>query len=225
MVGYTLDSGTSASTGYYAIANVNWKVWSANVIGDSASRVVVGSVQYSTQVWGSWTAALGTSTVLTGRLIDTGTTWTNWHIDTHSGTMIVSSPVQRAAPLPLTPEQIAQRETERLAMAEEHRVWMAEQEQARQTSEALLAEFLDHMQRDQLEKQKSFVVLSETGKKFRFYRDRIPQELDENGNVIGSHCIHVNHVPRADELLGLALMLAHDEKEFRRIANFTPARV
>jgi hypothetical protein len=83
--------------------------------------------------------------------------------------------------------------------------------------EALKRE-LDPVQREELEKTRSFILRTEK----RIYRIRIQntvEELDKDSRVIARFCIHPDRVPAHDAALAQKLMLEADEASFHRIAN------
>lgn len=178
--------------------------------------------------WRYWTSGItSSSNNSTSGLIyqlDTGATWTYWTLGTGSSVSnnVINSNVYK--PKPLTEEEIAEQKRkndEYLRKAEQERL---EREKAEVVAEELLLQFLDAMQAKQWKDKNSFVVVSETGKKYRVARGRRVEELDESGKVVGRHCIHpTGGVPMSDEALAQKMHLEVNEAEFRRVANFTPA--
>lgn len=166
-------------------------------------------------IWSVWTNDL--DTCIGTSMSSSNVVWKIWTSgDANSGNVSF-------APKELTEEekqrQMQEREARRLA--EEKR--RADQAAADAKADELLLEFLDAMQRNQLEKERAFMVDSETGKKFRIRHGSHAkvEEFDENGKLIGTHCIYAPGVPAGDEALAKKLMLETNEAEFRKIANFT----
>ena len=187
-------------------SGTTWRIWS----GDCTTNGTTASS-------GEWQAWMGMDTATSGT--SANTVWLSW--TSSSGNYIRVAPRQQTAEELAT--QAAQRE-QWAREAEERR--LAEVEATRKADE-LLAMFLTPEQRDELARQSAFVVESEMGKKYRIKRgwSHNVEELDAEGKVVGSHCIHPSVlVPHGDNMLAQKIMLENREADFRRIANFNPVR-
>jgi hypothetical protein len=146
------------------------------------------------------------------------TVWTIW-----AGLAVKLGTVS-SAPVQFSEAQRAEYERQREVQREQALEHQRQREAAEIRADELLYEFIDAMQIEELVRDKSITVLSETGKTFKVFRNRSVREYDENGKLLGYHCIHPNiQVPSGDEMLAQMLLLQTDEKSFRRISNFTHA--
>ena len=158
----------------------------------------------------------GTSAGLGGVVSGLGgaAVWSSWTVTT----------VPYSAPAPLTLAQQAeqarlqQETTERARREYEEAIRCQEEATAR--AEALLRDHLTVEQAEQLIRSRYFEVLTDSGRRYRVYRDRV--HLVERDRATRSYCIHPNeYVPEADAMLAKKLLLDAAEPEFLRIANET----
>lgn len=175
---------------------------------------------------GAWSYWTGGSYTHTNNTIIVGTTvgdiWQVW-IDSSNKYTASSTPptaIIYGSREPETAEAIALRaEVARTRKLELDRV-EAERQLAEVKADALLAEFCDAMQRDQIEKKAEFIVLTESGKRYRVKRNQRVAELDSQGNLVAYYCIHPREsVPSGDVMLAQKLMLETEEARFLQIAN------
>lgn len=129
------------------------------------------------------------------------------------------------APILTIEEQEAQAERER--DAEQARAIRNVQRQvAEQRAEELLLEHLTADQREQYRVAMEFLVISESGKRFKVKKGFVQNifELDDAGKPLRRYCIHPKgDFPTGDAMLAQVLMLEGAEQEFLRIANvFNP---
>lgn len=176
----------------------------------------------ATSIDGTWTywvnGTTTSSTVNTLRLSEYGANvWTAWVTVSDNRTQVISGGKSvYAPPKPPTPEELAAQNAKLNAA-------QAIRDQASARADALLAEFLDAMQRDQLVKDKMFIVESETGKRYEIKAGKRVAELDKNGKPVALYCIRPEdwNLPDGDVMLAQKLMLETDEKSFLKIANRT----
>jgi hypothetical protein len=172
------------------------------------------------QIWAGSTTSSGTITCST-----TNDTWNSW---IRIGSSRIISPERRV----LTAEEIRAEEVARaeaqealrrrsIAMEAEARVREEKAREAAARAETLLLSILSERQREELHRDKAFVVEG------RHARYRIRRGWSGNVDVIGRDgriqrrlCAHpVIHVPNADNMAAQKLMLETNEDEFLRIAN------
>ena len=173
-----------------------------------------GTVTYTTTattttsdtVWYTWTAD---NTYVTA----TDVTWTQW-VTVHDGTITYST-----GPT-LTPEQIA---AEQAAIREAADRRQAERVEAVKKAKALLHALLDEQQRAQLERDRFFEFVSQTGRRMRIKHghSRNVDELGEDGRRLRTLCAHPSRMDLVDEdhMVAQVLALKYDEASFMRVAN------
>jgi hypothetical protein len=101
----------------------------------------------------------------------------------------------------------------------------AEEEEAEARAESLLKRHLADGQRAEYEMDRSFHVVTGTGRRYRLRHGWAGnvEEVDAAGKRLRRYCIHPRiGVPCPDNLLAQKLLLEADEPEFHRIANVTP---
>jgi len=209
-----------AATSFRQDSGTTWRYWTS---GTSSTAATV-SISRVGDPWAYWIGgASGSSTTAEVGTANASDAFTYWCWMANGSIMPVPADLYQPKMRELTPEEVLKIEEDRknyLAKREEEE---RQRQLANQTAEELLAEFLDAMQAKQWKEDLSFMVESETGRKFRIRHRGKVEELDEAGKAVGYHCIHIPGVPAADEALGRMLLLRNCEEEFRRIANFTRA--
>ena len=158
--------------------------------------------------WATWT---GVDT--TGTACDY--TWTQWVSVPCGGTVTYGT----AGPQ-LSAEEIAA-EQARIREAADRR--QAERLEAVRKAKALLASLLDEKQREQLERQRFFEFVSQTGRRMRIKQgySRNVDELGEDGTRIRTLCAHPGNyeLVEEDHMVAQLLALRHQEEAFLRVAN------
>jgi len=92
-------------------------------------------------------------------------------------------------------------------------------------ADALLKEHLTPEQRDDLERTRSFVVITPAGRRYRLHADRVNYQADllapEDEYVLAQYCVRPRDsgVPKSDSLLTQMLLLQADEALFLLTAN------
>jgi hypothetical protein len=98
-----------------------------------------------------------------------------------------------------------------------------EREAAVVKAKALLASLLDEKQREQLERQRFFEFVSQTGRRMRIKHgySRNVDELKEDGSRLRTLCAHPSSYDLVDEdhMAAQLLALRYDEASFLRVAN------
>ena len=121
-------------------------------------------------------------------------------------------------------------EQKQLRLVSEELARVAEQERLekqRQAEEKALQLLLDNLEENQVEifkKTGCFVVIGQSGKKYRINKGRLRnvEELKEDGTTEKRMCFHPElWVPDYDTMLAQKLMLEFSEQEARRVANFS----
>jgi hypothetical protein len=210
----------------------------ATVVGGTAAgnwRLVATSTAGTTSTWASWAIADATSTASTAFYFN------QW---VEGIQIVLADELERrglgADELPGGwPEPVRQaralynrrvRDTDPIAPAERERILerQREHEAAGAAAEALLRE---HLSPDQLltyDELGSFLVTAPSGRTYQI-RQGIAGNVDviEDNRIVGQYCIHPADlsVPAQDNMLAQKLWLEHDEETFRRVGNFTAARV
>lgn len=167
-----------------------------------------------TATWTTWTASSTSATTApwvvwatSSTATTSDVTWTGW---VTTGNSVVYR---------VTPEQSdaeRQRIRERAAAAE------AERKAARDRARQLLLSMLDVRQREQLEREQFFEVITNHSR--RRYRIRQGTHgnvrlVDETGREVTSYCAQPLGVPDEDAMLAQKLMLETDEEAFLKVAN------
>ncbi len=176
-------------------------------------------------VWVSWvdSATSGTTTSSAGDYV-----WATWA--TASTSSATSGNDWGLSPTPSRPAETEEQrqakeereQQQRLARLEKREADGRAREAARQKAEELLRSSLDEQQLEQFNETKWFVVISQSGKRYRIRRDWIGNvdELNQDDRVIAKYCIHPRAtIPVADSMLTQKLMLEADEARFTEIAN------
>ena len=101
-----------------------------------------------------------------------------------------------------------------------------EVESAEAKARALLLSFLDFDQKEKFEKDRSFVMVGKSGRRFRINWGRVGniELLRAEGEVWQErYCVHPidGALPTPDVMLGQMLALAHDDEATLRIANLS----
>jgi len=101
-----------------------------------------------------------------------------------------------------------------------------EVESAEAKARALLLSFLDFDQKEKFEKDRSFVMVGKSGRRFRINWGRVGniELLQAEGEVWQErYCVHPidGTLPTPDVMLGQMLALAHDDEATLRIANLS----
>jgi len=197
----------------FGTTNSVWHYWTSGEVLSSVAQTANLSLN---TVWTTWVSVNGTTTNLTSTSASTAPVWKIWN-----GNLITQA-IQYAT-APPTPEQIAQREIQRQTREREYAQTKQKQVDADLKADALLHEFLDAMQRDQVVKDSAFIVEAKSGRRYQVKRNSRVAELDEHGKIVAYHCIHPrDYFPAGDVMLAQKLMLDTDESEFLRIANCFP---
>lgn len=190
-----------------------WTTWATET--DSASTNYVTSND-ATDTWMCWAG---------GTTAGTDDTWISWATDLSvAGNTWTTAPmvVQDAEVLAAAWAEQTRRREEWTRQEEERK---QKRKEADERAEELLRVELTESQLATLEAQSAFLVESEEGRRYRVRRRRVVEELDENGEVVATYCIHSQMlIPAADTMLAQKLMLEVDEAAFRRIGNRSEVR-
>jgi hypothetical protein len=204
---WIMSSGTASATTICTNADATWTTWNT-----TSSATIIDPT------WYTWTSD-GTSTSSSGALNITGSTWTAW-IGAGNYGSVVSDGYHP------TPEQQATWEREQAKLQANADKAQAERVEAVMKAKALLASMLDEQQRQQLERDRFFDFVSQTGKKMRmksFSCSRNVDELGEDGKRIKTFCAHPGQydLPVEDHMVAQLLALQHNEEAFMRVANMS----
>jgi hypothetical protein len=196
-----------------------WNTW--NSVGTSSATT---GGEMTASIWCNW-ITVGTSSATTGITTSSETneqTWVYWvaHNSITGQTEVYQQPQVYKPPV-LTPEQVeAQRVAAEVAKVAAEAKAKAEKEAADRAEEILL-EHLEEPQKKQWKERQEFVVLSQTGRKFKITKQRNQNVLEINrlGKRMQGFCIVRPDVPLSDQLLMQKLLLEHAEDDFMRIAH------
>jgi hypothetical protein len=180
-----------------------------------------------TTTWSTWT---GTSTA-SATTTYADVTWNEWQPATEQPqpVQMPQRSYQQAYQGVYAPPPMSAQDIERALEAgcQEVLARKAAKKKAEKKAEKLLLESLNKEQKKHWKERQEFVVLSQSGRKFRIVAGRTKNvhEIDEHGNRLTDFCIVANDVPVPDQLLAQKLLLEHAEAEFLRLANSWPAPV
>lgn len=206
---YWTDQGTATTISATALANAGtWSQWTTTSASTTSAATTI--------TWNNWTA--GTSAT-DYTISTTDATWNQW--------VVVPDPFQPQGYQPYTPPTAEQQEAWARERAETERKAnerAAERAAAVVKAKALLASMLDEQQRAQLERDKFFDFVSQTGRRMRIKSHSSSMnvdELDATGKRVRTLCAHPRdyELPIEDHLVAQLLTLRHDEEAFMRVAN------
>jgi hypothetical protein len=182
-----------------------WVSWNDEY--DSTCTSTTTTTNTETGVWQVWVGDVYAGTA-------TDTAWTTWvtTADASCGT----APVVRQ----VSPEEIA---AEQVRVREAADARQREREQAVVKAKALLHSLLDAQQRQQLERDRFFEFVSQTGRRMRMKHgySRNIDVLGEDGKRVQTLCAHPRDwelVPE-DHMVAQLLTLRHNEAAFMQVAN------
>jgi hypothetical protein len=95
-------------------------------------------------------------------------------------------------------------------------------DEAEARAEKLLLESLNAKQTEEYKKDKSFVVHSRSGMRYRIRHGRVANVdvVCKEGKILHKLCAHpAEYVPNPDTMLAQKLFLEHQEEEFLKVAN------
>lgn len=188
-----------------------WVYWSTEGGDDDTWGYWLDSAATSTSAttWSLWTT--GTSTAYTA---SSDMVWTSW---TTSASTVYAPP--RPA---VTPEQQARWGAERATLREAAARREAERAAARDKARALLLSMLSVRQREQLERERFFEIVGQSGKHYRIRQGTHGNvRLLDGGREVGSYCGQPVGVPDEDAMLAQKLQLEYDEARFVAASNYT----
>jgi hypothetical protein len=189
----------------------DWAQWVFYTTASTANSTAI-------EAWPEW--AFQATTTATDTTFTITNVWPAWAAQQ----WIV--PLQRWVNQQPIEEYEAELEEHRRAAAAVAAERKAEREAAVARAEELLKENLDAQQREDYETLQAFLVKAESGSTYRIHKGLAGNIdlLSEDGEVLGRYCIHIgSEYPVPDNLLAQKLWLEHDEQEFQRIGNYTPA--
>jgi hypothetical protein len=191
----------------------------------------------TTTTWSVWCDSTGSSTT------STAGTWSVWNDATNStataydyvwytwtsdsATSVKAKyqyqPIQFQQPAPTKEElekreRVAQEFIERQSREREERERL--RKEAEERSRELLEDMLDDEQKQQLEKDHSFLVSVKSGRKYRI-RKGITHNIDvlEGDKKVEELCVYAGGVPEYDNMAAQLLWLLWNEEALRKKAN------
>ena len=209
-VWYTWTTGSASSTAnLYTTPDATWNQWTTTTAGTANATTTI--------VWNAW---VSDTTTASYQVTTTDATWSQWVV---AGT----GQYQPQGYQPYTPPTAEQQDAWAREHAEVERKAnekAAERAAAVVKAKALLASMLDEQQRAQLERDKFFDFVSQTGRKMRIKshsQSMNVDELGEDGKRIRTLCAHPAsyELPVEDHMVAQFLTLRHDEEAFLRVAN------
>lgn len=199
MAFYTDGFDTSNSTAWVSW-NDQWQTTATMTYTTTTNATTADTV------WYTWTSDNAYVTA-------TDATWTQW-VTVPNATITYGTYPTRSE------EEIA---SERARIQEAADARQRERLEAVRKAKALLASLLDEKQREQLERQRFFEFVSQTGRKMRIKQgySRNVDELGEDGKRIRTLCAHPGNyeLVEEDHMVAQLLALRHQEEAFLRVAN------
>lgn len=191
-----------------------WVTWNDQWQTSATVSYTMDTSATNDTTWYTWT-----QTPTTGTYTTTDVTWAQWTtIEDGAATITYGTYGPQ-----LSEEDIA---AERQRIQDAANARMAERVEAVKKAKALLHSLLDEKQREQLERQRFFDFVSQTGRRMRIKAHSYSRNIDElgpDGKRIRTLCAHPRsyELPLEDHLAAQLLALRHNEEEFFRHANIS----
>jgi hypothetical protein len=213
--GQYYNSPTQANSGD-TYSNCVWVTWVTDATATTTS---------STAVWNTWASgATYTDTGTSACSYDTTCVWKAWAEPTVKRQLTEK---EKEAEKIRRKELEAERQRQQAIAEEARKKRQAEQERIAAVAKTLLEAVLSEEQKQQLEKDHSFILTSvKSGRRYRVRKGRCSniERIDEKGKVLEYLCVHPNEsVHDYDTMTIQKLMLEQDEDEIRKIANIRVA--
>lgn len=186
-------------------------------------------------VWFYWTGDTSSANYTTATSATTWTYWATENVTSASSAWVMWTSAGDATS-DYTLQPIVDERTDEQKAADEAR-WQAERERvaaaakqaedarkaARDKARALLVSMLNEKQREQLQREMFFEIVSQSQKRYRIRQGTHGNVrlLDAGGKEVTRYCGQPNGVPDEDAMLAQKLQLEYDEASFLRLANAT----